>query len=127
MDTPQDHSTNIETRLGMLTVKLDALDRLINERFKLSDEALRLQAVEYGRRLEILNHEQARLQLDRERYLPREVYEAQLKAIDTRIATMHDQLISYTARERGIIITVNAIIVLISLGVGTVGILLTSR
>jgi hypothetical protein len=34
-----------------------------------------LQAKEYERRLEILNHEQSRLGADRERYLPRENFD----------------------------------------------------
>ncbi len=51
----------------------------IDERFTALDRALALQAAKDLKHFENLNHEQARLLADRERYLPRETYAADRK------------------------------------------------
>lgn len=70
------------------------LDKRLDERFCARDKARALQASEYERRLSDLNHEQARLAADRERFMPREIadtrqrdYELWKAIIDKTIAT----------------------------------------
>ncbi len=74
--------------------KIEALDKRIDERLCAQSKALSLQAREYERRLEQLNHEQARLAADRERFMPREIadqrqkdYEDWRASIDKTLAT----------------------------------------
>lgn len=59
--------------------KICALDKRIDQRFLALDKALELQAEKDLRHFEALNHEQSRLQADRDRYLPRETYAADRK------------------------------------------------
>lgn len=61
--------------IQVLEAKLDALERLVDEKFKASREALQIQANEYERRLSALNGEASRLREMQSTYLPREVYE----------------------------------------------------
>lgn len=58
-----------------IDVKIDYERKILDQRIDFMNVALRLQAIEYERRLEGLNHEQARLASDRERFVAREVYE----------------------------------------------------
>lgn len=72
--------------------KVCALDVRIDERFVSRDKSLALQAGEYQRRLEALNHEQARLAADRERFMPREVSEARHNQAAERISLLSARL-----------------------------------
>jgi len=61
-------------------------ERRLELRMDASDRALALQADEYERRLGDLNHEQARLASDRERYLTKEKFEDWQRTVDASIA-----------------------------------------
>jgi hypothetical protein len=63
----------------LIEQKICSLDKRIDDRFIALDKALKLQAEKDQRHFEDLNHEQARLLADRERYLPRETYAADRK------------------------------------------------
>ena len=78
--------------------KICALDKRIDERLCSRDNALALQAKEYERRLGDLNHEQARLLADRERFLPRETYEAHRKDLDDWRTTVNKNFATSTGR-----------------------------
>jgi hypothetical protein len=78
---------------GHVTVK-EYLEAIINHNQKYNDErtsyaekALRLQAEEYGRRLDALNHEAAQLKQMQTTYLPRETYESDQKTKATNKTT----------------------------------------
>lgn len=55
--------------------------KYIEEKFTNYDTALKLQAKEYERRLEALNGEAERLRVMQASYVPREVFEASVKAV----------------------------------------------
>ena len=59
----------------ILEHKIQALEEKTNLRFDAWDHALKLQALEYERRLGILNGEQARLAEERARFVLNEIYE----------------------------------------------------
>jgi len=61
----------------LLINKICALEKLTNEQFEALETARDLQAQEYARRLDLLNHEADRLRSMQATYLPREVYESQ--------------------------------------------------
>jgi tetrahydromethanopterin S-methyltransferase subunit G len=93
--------------------KLAVLEAHMKQKMDAAEKALQLQAREYDRRLDALNHEQTRLAVDRERYLPREIYESHLKEIDTKIwtfkkdlddfkSTVNNYISATIGRDRGI-------------------------
>lgn len=69
-----------------LEKQICALDKRIDQRFIALDKALALQAGKDKEHFDALNHEQARLLADRERYLPREIYLADNKNKMDKIA-----------------------------------------
>jgi hypothetical protein len=71
-----------EGRLSKLETKVDMLDRLFHERIEAVDRAIVLQAREYARRLEELNHAHQNAVQDRAGYLQREVWEANRKELE---------------------------------------------
>src|SRR5467141_963321 len=62
-----------------LESKIDALEKVIMARMDAGALALSIQTREFERRLGELNGEQARLAKDRERYLPREMFDQSAK------------------------------------------------
>ena len=60
----------------------------IREVLKLKEDAVKLQAAEYHRRLDDLNHEAERLKSMQGTYLPRELYESRHREIDIRLTTV---------------------------------------
>jgi hypothetical protein len=64
------------TSIEVLEARLEALERLIDERHLNNKEALDLNAKEMARRLDILNGEAGRLREMQATYVPREIYEA---------------------------------------------------
>ena len=58
----------------------------IREVLKLKEDAVKLQAAEYHRRLDDLNHEAERLKSMQGTYLPRELYESRHREIDIRLS-----------------------------------------
>ncbi len=55
---------------------------LVDQRFEMLDRALILQAEEYKRRLDALNHAHAQAVVEQQRTLPRELHEAFIKEYD---------------------------------------------
>ncbi len=74
--------------LAVLKVKLEAQRELFAQQLAASKEALRLQAGEYERRLELLNGEASRLREMQALYIPREVYEASQKELRASTETL---------------------------------------
>jgi hypothetical protein len=69
------------TSIEVLGARLEALERLIDERHLNNKEALDLNAKEMARRLDILNGEAGRLREMQATYVPREIYEASVVKI----------------------------------------------
>lgn len=55
------------------------------EIIELRDKATQLQAVEYSRRLDALNHEAEQLKRMHSTYLPREIYDANHRGLESKI------------------------------------------
>ena len=68
-----------------LTLKIEALEKVINARLDAQSEALRIQAAEYERRLENLNNENARINKAAAASVLRELYDSQSATVDRRI------------------------------------------
>ena len=58
----------------LFDARLRSSESLLQQRIQLNEQALRLQAAEYDRRLDGLNHEAAQLKSMQERYVSRETY-----------------------------------------------------
>lgn len=67
--------------LAVLAARLDAMEKLIDERRKHDEAALKLQAKEYERRLDHLNHAQHEADRRNANYISREVYESEIGAL----------------------------------------------
>ena len=64
-----------------LTVRVAVLEAIIKEK----ESTLKIQAAEYERRLDALNHEHARSKEALSTYTPRETYDSEKIALDIRI------------------------------------------
>ena len=69
-------------------IKIDALKELIENRFIALDEARELQAREYERRLEILNHEAEQLKEMQNTYVKQETYCIERKIIQENVRSL---------------------------------------
>ncbi|MFA5409975.1 MAG: hypothetical protein WC343_14475 [Bacilli bacterium] len=74
-------ATEVRGNKELFTDRIDAFIKLMDERFSHEKEALRLQAIEYSRRLDGLNHEAQQLKDMQTTYLPREVYDTQHQSL----------------------------------------------
>lgn len=81
----------------LLLTKLLAQEKLTEERFLASNQALKIQASEYERRLRDLNGEAGRLRAMQSTYLPREIYENQHQNIINQL----EENLKYRARTEG--------------------------
>ena len=82
--------------------QVERLREVINTRLDKDDEALQLWAAEMHRRLDNLNHEQARLAADRERYLPRELAESWRRDDLAWRGEVNKVLAGHHGEERGV-------------------------
>jgi phage host-nuclease inhibitor protein Gam len=64
-----------DNEVAQLIERIDSLRRELVLRSDTQEKALQIQAKEYERRLEALNHEAAQLKDMQAKYLPRETYE----------------------------------------------------
>lgn len=93
MTNPLQKTDDIYTRLSQ---RIDYLERIIDERQEFIKDALKLNATEMHRRLELLNGEAERLRLIQATYLPRELYETTISLMqktlfDIQTAMAHQQ------------------------------------
>ena len=68
-----------------LQVLVREQDRRIEQATRDSERALRLQATEYERRLDDLNHTHAQTRRDQEQYMPREKFEVFSLQVEARL------------------------------------------
>ena len=85
-----------------IEVRLAEMEKRLDERQRIHDNALTLQAREYERRLEGLNHEHARLASDRERYTTREKFEDHLHTFDTWKAQVNTAIATASGKAAGL-------------------------
>lgn len=102
---------------ALQTQRMDATDRLVEERFASLKLALDLQAAEVARRLEVLNGEAGRLDKMQQSYVPREVYDAKVGEIGKEL----QELRTYKAETQG---KGFAYAPLISLGIAVIAVLI---
>jgi len=94
----------IDVRSCKVDEKLRHLQDLFDHRLAATEKALVLQAAEYERRLDDLNHERARELQERGRTLPREIFEGFHREYDefrrkaeTELAAAHSRATTWTA------------------------------
>jgi hypothetical protein len=73
---------------------------ILDERLKSMDEAKKLQAKEYERRLESLNGEAGRIRDILKESIPREVFDREINSIRTRLAATEAALIKAEGRHQ---------------------------
>lgn len=90
-----------------------SLKEYIDLRFEYNDDAIKLQAVEYARRLDQLNHDHQRTKETQQTYLPREIYEQSQKDIIKNIADLREYKSNMEGRfwVMGVVVTFMSIIV----------------
>jgi hypothetical protein len=67
---------------------LAVLAERVERKFEALEGAIRLQASEYERRLELLNHEAAQLKSMQETYLQKSLYQSEYKEVLNKIASI---------------------------------------
>lgn len=72
--------------------------QFFTEKFKARDRQLKIQAKEYKRRLEALNHEAEQLKNMQATYTPREVFDRMIDELRKEIKMFHD----WKAKQEGI-------------------------
>jgi hypothetical protein len=100
--------------------KIDSLREHIDLRFDAAADALRLQAEKNERHFESLNHEQARLLSDRERYLQKEVHEPWKKDVEKSIESINKVLATTAGGGTAKHSVFNALAIIVSLITGFV-------
>jgi hypothetical protein len=103
--------------------KICELERLQNVKFDEAKNALKIQAVEYERRLENLNNEASRLTKMQVTYLPRETYQTQYENLCIRTdnmekfrvgleskATTGQMLVGWALGASGIVIAITSMV-----------------
>jgi hypothetical protein len=98
----------LRERLHETTRNLAVLEARLKAAERATERALALQAAEYERRLEILNHEAAKLSSMQATYVPRELFENVLTQLRADIADLKD----YKSRVLGIVAFVSAVVAL---------------
>lgn len=86
----------------LFSADLKALENKMMASFAATDKALEVQAIEYERRLSDLNHEQARLAADRERFLSKEVYDGFYKDFGTWRDAANSFMSANGGRDKGV-------------------------
>jgi len=84
-DAEQQIKESIANLKELLCTKIEALERLTEERFQDAEQALKIQAAEYERRLEALNNEAARINQAAARSVSRELFDATIKSLDDKV------------------------------------------
>lgn len=78
--------------IEVLEAKFKAFEKHVHYKFEASEKALKIQAQEYERRLENLNHEAERLRLMQETYLPREVAKGMFDSVIADIKALRVEI-----------------------------------
>ena len=76
----------------VLSERISALEKVYDERFKALADALKLQAREYERRLESLNHEAARIAESQAASVNAERYASDLNSINEKLVSLKENL-----------------------------------
>ena len=78
----------VEAVRAEIKLRIEALERLLDEREKASVRALQLQAEEYHRRLDALNHENERILNVQNSCVPSDVYQVQHKVLSDQVCAL---------------------------------------
>jgi predicted ATPase len=117
-----------ETEEAVSGWTVDTLKALHEQRFTAMDKALALQSGELSRRLDILNHAHEKAVEVQHTYVPREVFEKALEALEARFdeykATTNRALILREGQSRGVGLTANVFATVVTVLVAIIGIVL---
>ncbi len=107
----------LKAEIASLKELLVERDRRYEERFIASTQALRLQAAEYGRRLDALNGEAERLRQMQATYLPREIYETSQTEVIKKVDELRQGRNVTEGKSQGISAVWLVIVVLIGFAI----------
>lgn len=99
----------------LLLSKICADEKLNQERFDATAQALKLQAVEYERRLETLNHVSARLDKQQAESVTRELFDSELKHLMAEITQLKEFKIGEEAKATQKSVNIAYILIVIGL------------
>jgi hypothetical protein len=83
----------------MEMVSIPVIEERIKRIEKATEKALRLQAKEYERRLEILNHEAIQLRDMQAKYVPREVFDSKHYELEQKIQINTDYILAQRGKS----------------------------
>ncbi len=101
-DTEAQIKDEIAKLKELLCFKIEALEKLTEERFESSRIALKIQAAEYERRLNMLNGEQERNRQVIESCIPRELYASEHQALVQKVDSLLESRSNTEGRTKGI-------------------------
>lgn len=110
--------------LEAIVERIRAEERLTAAQFQALDRARAIEMEEMRRRLDALNGEQARLLLDRERYLPRELYDAGAQELRIWRENVTTQMAAMRGRDTGVGMAWAVAVALITLFIAGTGMFL---
>ncbi len=122
--TVQGNARDLITLRDYIDMKVHANRELTDIRLKLMDDALKLQAAENARRLMDLNHEQARLAADRERFLPRETYALGMEDFQKWRTDVNNAIAAGSGRSQGIATAGAAVLAVVMAAIALGGVLM---
>jgi hypothetical protein len=106
---------SIEARVARMETHVAMLDRLLQERVAALDRATELQACEYARRLDELNHAHAQALQDRGHFLAREVWEAYISQLESWRASVTTELALTRGKALGWTLAMGSGVVILTL------------
>jgi len=107
----------IEERIKALEIEILALERLLNEREKGNTKALNLQAEEYHRRLDALNHENERILNIQNSCVANNVYAVQHKVVTDDIKELQAFKDNQQGRQVIVPVVISFVMGLITVGI----------
>lgn len=93
-----------------LFTRLSVVEHALDLRLAAAEKALHLQAEEYSRRLDALNHEADRLRLMQSTYVPREVWDAEHRRLLSSIEALNSFRDASIGRYSIIVIFVSTVV-----------------
>jgi hypothetical protein len=97
-----------------LELRIDYEQRLVTARLDAQDRALTLQAAEYERRLEVLNHAHAAAVKESARVLPRETFDTKWAELDRRVGDVEKSLAASGAQAATLTAIIATVISILS-------------
>ena len=97
-----------------LELRIDYEQKLVTARLDAQDRALTIQAAEYERRLEVLNHAHAAAVKESARVLPRETFDAKWTELDRRVGDLDKSMAASAAQTATLTAIIATVVSLLS-------------